>query len=60
MIKNENNKKMKKNTTVRHYQNITGQKASERNIESLKYIIEYFKEYNVWLRLIKKYNFNKF
>ncbi len=60
MIKNEINKKMKKNITERHYQNITGRKASERNIESLKYIIEYFKEYNVWLRLIKKYNFNKF
>ena len=60
MIKRKIKKKIKKKITVRHYQNITGQKAIERNVESLRYIIEYFREYNIWLRLIKKYNFNKF
>ncbi len=51
--------KNKKNKT-RHYQNITGKKLIERNTVSLKYIIGYFKEYNLWLKQIKKYNFDNF
>ena len=58
MIRKEKSKKLKVRT--RHYQNITGRKLSKRNIESLKYIIEYFKEYNIWLKQVKKYSFNKF
>ena len=58
MIKNEKSKI--KNSNNRHYQNITGKKKIERNILSLNYIIDYFKEYNLWLQQIKKYKFNKF
>ena len=58
MIKNEKSKN--KNSNNRHYQNITGKKKIERNILSLNYIIDYFKEYNLWLQQIKKYKFNKF
>ena len=58
MIKKQKVKNIKNKT--RHYQNITSKKLTERNIDSLKYIIDYFREYRSWLIQIKKFKFDKF
>jgi len=58
IIKSEKNKNKKNN--IRHYQNISTNKLIERNITSLEFIIDYFKEYKLWLTQIKKYKFNIF
>ena len=58
MIKKQKVKNIKNKT--RHYQNITSKKLTERNIDSLKYIIDYFREYRSWLMQIKKFKFDKF
>jgi len=49
---------LKKST--RHYQNISAQNRIKRDIYSLKYIIKYFKEYLLWLKLIKFYKLENY
>jgi len=53
-------KKQKNNITkVRHYQAITKKESNIRQTKSLKYISEYFKEYLIWLKEVKKLLKNK-
>jgi len=60
IIKSEKNKYKNKKNNIRHYQNISINKLIERNITSLEFVIDYFKEYKLWLLQIKKYKFNIF